>query len=963
MAGSISVGERVTHYKFGVGLVKELVSQGLAEVRFGTACRYVELKNLKSLDREKREEHAKRERVRQEDLRRKDEEGEPCRWDALRQQSEAKRRELLVELRGKLSSVFLGADSFYQESCAALITEQEYEQEKLDFVKLWVATNNRSIENPRGCVPDTEQAAAVASVHGNIQVVARAGSGKTTTLVNRALFLLKHCGVPPSQMLILAFNRKAAAELRRRLLALLDERANADLDRRINEMQGRKRIASDETESSTVDAVAEHFNVALPHVMTFHALANAIVRPEEDLLHDGVDGDPQGLSHAFQAVVDDHLQIPEFKEEMRKLMLAHFREDWDRIVAGGYDQSKEELLRFRRALTRQSMRGEYVKSYGEKVIADFLFEHDIPYKYERNYWWDGTNYRPDFTIFKAAASGLIIEYFGLSGDADYDRMSEAKREYWNAKIDWTLIEFSPTDIASQGVDSFRTCLKDRLEHEGIPCVRLSEDEIWERIRRRAIDRFTAASVGFVGRCRKQSLSPSDLEKRIAAHSPQSCVEKRFLVLVHQLFVSYLDRLSAMGEEDFDGLMQRAAQAVRSGQTAFRRKSGCGDLAALRYICIDEFQDFSDLFHRLLCAIRERNPAVQLFCVGDDWQAINGFAGSDLRFFANFSEHIGPSRRLYIQTNYRSSSAIVTVGNTLMSDLGEPARAHKDSFGKVFVSDLNKFVPSLIEKERHQGDIITPAVCRLVSKALEEDMRVVMLCRQNKLPWFVNYHGRARGRHLEQYLDLVQSFFPNDLRERISISTVHKYKGLENPMVIVLDAVARSYPLVHPDWIFSQILGESPEKITQEERRLLYVALTRAIDTLVILTDGRSKSPFLEDIERNQLLRALSWDDYPPAQAKKGRLVVRVGNQAGREGTATFVIKDLLKAAGYQWQSTGWRSWAKSFPVEGFSIENVKTEGWAETADGVEVRVLDDTEALVARFVINAREWGCVVNTV
>ena len=57
------------------------------------------------------------------------------------------------------------------------------------------------------------------------------------------------------------------------------------------------------------------------------------------------------------------------------------------------------LLRFRRSLPRESLGGEYVKSYGEKVIADFLFEHDIAYKYERNHWWSGINYRPDFTIF------------------------------------------------------------------------------------------------------------------------------------------------------------------------------------------------------------------------------------------------------------------------------------------------------------------------------------------------------------------------------------------------------------------------------------------------------------------------------------------------------------------------------------------------------------------------------------
>ena len=645
-------------------------------------------------------------------------------------------------------------------------------------------------------------------------------------------------------------------------------------------------------------------------------------------------------------------------------MLAHFREDWDRIVEGCYDQSKEELLRFRRSLPRESLGGEYVKSYGEKVIADFLFEHDIAYKYERNHWWSSINYRPDFTVFQTPKSGVIIEYFGLKGDADYDEMSDDKRAYWDAKKDWTLIEFSPSNIVSEGgVNSFLTLLKERLEDQGIPCVRLSEDEVWHRVRDRAIDRFTTASVGFIGRCRKQSLSPSELQRLIDSYSPLSPVEEMFLKLAHRLYVAYLDRLSATGDEDFDGLMQRAAEAIKSGQTLFARKSGSGDLAALRYVCIDEFQDFSDLFYRLLKAVRQQNAEVELFCVGDDWQAINGFAGSDLRYFESFADHIGESRRLYISTNYRSSNAIVAVGNSLMNGLGKPALAHKKSTGKVLVSDLNDFEPSLIEKQRHPGDIITPAVSRLANNALADGLDVVMLCRRNALPWFVNYQDQVGGdgRGLARYLDLVRSFFPKGLKERISISTVHKYKGLEKPMVIVLDAVARSYPLIHPDWAFSRILGDSPEKITKEERRLLYVALTRAVETLVIITDGRSKSPFLEELACRQPPSAIKWADYPPVRGLTTRLIVKIGNQERRGGSPTVAIKDFLKATGYQWQSTGWPGWVKSFPAEGFNVETLKSEVWAESADGIEVRIFDDTETLAARFLIEVGNWSCLVD--
>jgi DNA helicase-4 len=736
-----------------------------------------------------------------------------------------------------------------------------------------------------------------------------------------------------------------------------------EINRRINNKRQDRRLSRHDIEADAVDAIASQLQISLPHVMTFHALAYAIIHPEESLLYNGPEGESQGLSKAFQQVIDDHLREPKFRDKIRELMIAHFREDWDRIVEGRHDQSKEEFLSFRRSLPRESLGGEYVKSYGEKIIADFLFEHDIAYKYERNHSWSGINYRPDFTIFVTPQSGLIIEYFGLIGDTDYDEMSERKREYWNTKPGWKLIEFTPEDISIEGPAVFLKRLKATLLDQGIQCIRLSEDEIWNRVRDRAIDRFTTASVGFVGRCRKQSLSPVELVEKIKSYSPLSPVEGMFLDIAHSLYAAYLNRLSSTNEEDFDGLMQRAAQAVEDGFTSFQRKSGGGNLASLRYVCIDEFQDFSDLFYRLLVAIRKVAPQVELFCVGDDWQAINGFAGSVLRFFIQFDRYIGKSRRLYISTNYRSASSIVAVGNALMLGLGKPASSSKKAVGKVLVSDLNDFEPSLIEKQRHLGDFITPAVLRIANTALASGIDVVMLCRRNALPWFVNYQNQSAGsgHGLARYLDLVRSFFPSGLRERISISTAHKYKGLEKPMVILLDLVARSYPLIHPDWAFSRILGDSPKKITEEERRLLYVALTRAADTLVVFTEGRGKSPFLEELEREINLTTVKWAKYPPLRGLTTRLLIKVGNQERRSGTPTFAIKDLLKASGYQWQSTGWPGWAKTFPADGFRIDILKSEVWSKYAAGIDVRIFDETDRMVAQFLVDAGEWRCITD--
>ncbi|WP_317933565.1 UvrD-helicase domain-containing protein [Halioxenophilus sp. WMMB6] len=830
--------------------------------------------------------------------------------EKLRKQREIDKA--LAKIRDCFEENFLYTDKYYEDNYNDLISGDLYESEKTRFVQSWVSENNNA-------ELDYEQAQAVATHGKHIQVIARAGSGKTTTLVNRAIFLQRHCSIPPNQLILLAFNRKAAEEIKERL--------------------------------------EKYFGGSIPHVMTFHALAYAIVHPEEALLYDDPASNSLAKSRSLQYVIDDFLRDPKYKDEIRLLMLEHFRSDWERIVSGGYDLGKSELIEYRRSLPNVSLRGEYLKSHGEKLIADFLFEHDIPYKYERNYWWNGVNYRPDFTIFLSSESGLIVEYFGLRGDPDYDELTEEKRKYWRQNHSWKLVEITPSDV-SIGRDNFFNAFKQTLEDYGINCSPLTEDEIWDRIKDRAIDRFTSTAVGFIQRCRKLSLTPKQLTDLVDSRSDLSPIEEQFLKIAQHLYIAYLERLSATGEEDFDGLMQRAASSIREGQSIFERKSGKGDLSDIRYMFIDEYQDFSDLFLKLVEAIRSQNDQIEFFCVGDDWQAINGFAGSDLQFYENFQHYFSPSCELYISTNYRSSKSIVSLGNALMEGLGKPAESYKPDNGTILFGNLEDYIPSDREKERHNGDEITPAVLRLVSKLLATDKNVVLLSRKNTLPWYVNYDAvqSRRKNGLDAYCDLIRSYFPEELRDRISTSTAHKYKGLQNDAVVVVDAVLRSYPLIHPDWIFLRVLGDSIDKIISEERRLFYVALTRAVDNLIILTENKSISPFLQDIMARQALQDICWEEFPPVKDENSRVTVRVGNLNQYNNGATYAIKDQLKASGYRWNSRN-KVWQKSFLEEGFSLDSLKKSIWSPLANEICVHIVDDHESVVDTYAIHSGQWN------
>ena len=625
------------------------------------------------------------------------------------------------------------------------------------------------------------------------------------------------------------------------------------------------------------------------------------------------------------------------------------------------------MLHYRRALRRESLDGTYVKSFGEKVIANFLFEHNVKYQYERNFQWNGDNYRPDFTIFTRDSRGVVIEYFGFEGDPDYDDMSEAKRGYWRKKPNWKLLDYSRRDLAAHGEKGLCTRLKQDLERLEISCEKLSEDEIWSRIKDRAIDKFTGVVRGFIQRCRKLSLTSEELSEMVNNHDCDDDVEQHFLNLAQVFYWSYLEYLQATGEEDFDGLMQKAAEIVAAGETKFRRKSKKDDLKRIQYVLIDEYQDFSELFHRLIQALQAQNPGARFFCVGDDWQAIHGFAGADLHFFKEFKHIFQTPRQVHMVTNYRSAKTIVDVGNALMKDEGKPGQAHKKAGrGKVVIADLAAFSPTPQEKNIDLGDDSTYAVLRLVRKIINDGKKVVLLSRTHSVPWYVNYGNRVKSSdksELDRFLTALQSRLSTKQKDKITISTVHSYKGREKDAVIVLDATDKRYPLLHPDLIFTRIFGDSHEHVEKEERRLFYVALTRAKEELYILTENNNSSPFLEDLEEYMKLSRLEWSDYPPVEDTSRRITIRVCNQDGRGSKPTVEIKDLLVAEGYCWdkKSTPWyivRS-ADEFSVARF----IKLASWSKSADGVEVRFQDYLENNLAIYHVDAGKWKCIFDNI
>ena len=745
-------------------------------------------------------------------------------------------------------------------------------------------------------LPDTEQLAAISTRHKNVEVVARAGSGKTTTIISRARFLIDNCGVDPTSILLLAFNKKAVEEMEERLEKVI----------------GGER---------------------LPFVMTFHALAYSIVHPQEDIIFDNPETNDGTLSRVVQSIIDKKIRDKNYVERIRNLMISMFKDAWRDILQGGYNLSKDEMIMFRKSLKKETMKGERVNSDEDRVLANALFEHDTEYKYIWSRKQGRLKSSTQFIVNAPNDSHIVLE---VLKDIEADNSTiKAKKDYWGRKKGYYYFMLR-SDIVLSDEQELIATLRNILNPFGVPFIKLSAEEIWRRIRDRAIDQFTDAVRTFIGRCRKLEITSFELAKMVRNHLTINEVEKHFLDIVQDIYKEYLEVLNQKNLEDFDGLMSRASNLVNDGRHVFKRKGNKGFLEDLKHILIDEYQDFSYLFNNFLELIRKVCPEASIFCVGDDWQAINGFAGSDVKYFTGFLSRYEDSKRYHITTNYRSVPTIVKSSNALMSRFRDGNAVHASRGGDQeirlgYYKDM-KLYPQ--EWKMFFGDEFKAALLRLVSSFLKKKQSVAVLSRTNK---------EIEG--MEKYL---QSFFPEEDKGLISVSTTHKYKGKQKSAVIVIDAEVGRYPLINPAWIFNRIFGDTEQKLIDDERRLFYVAITRAENDLILLANENEESPFLDDMPKIQII---NWDDYPPMKSTEdgsaeSHVKVTVSNQPGYWSYPypTVKIKDLLKQAKFSYDGQG--SWFKFYPLTDNLTLELLEEPWARAAQGVSVLVRGDDGSLI-----------------
>lgn len=671
-----------------------------------------------------------------------------------------------------------------------------------------------------------EQALAVVAFDTRVRVIAAAGSGKTSVMVARAAYAIERGFVAPDRILMLAFNANAAEELQARVVGRL----------------------------AALGLKAEGLRAS-----TFHSFGRALIGQatgRKPTIAPWVEGG-RDLEKIAQIVDELRDTSPDFryKWDMFRLLYSRVSDAPDSGERDSYDR-KTGTTGFR------TFAGETVRSEGERMIADWLYLNGVEYRYEQPYCHDVADkshaqYRPDFFY---PSVGLWHEHWavGPDGTPPPSFVGYADGMKWKRSVHrrygTPLIETTWHEIVN--LDGFPT-LADQLRRRGVTLD-------WNPDRPVAGDlpvtheRLSQLMRTFMSHVKAGSLTRVDLAARLAEHPNRR--SRLFLDLFWQIFERWQKDLAGVDAIDFDDMILQAADLLEQNPA----------LRSYDMVLVDEFQDTSQSRARMIRALCAR-PETYLLAVGDDWQAINRFAGADLSVMTEFDRFFGPSTTLRLQTTFRNPQRIADVASRFVSR--NPSQLPKRV---IACSPASTTTPVSIVRVRSRGAL---------RSAIEQHVRDLATRHPGST---IDVLGRY---HKER--DLVPHRAFGD--SRVSFRTIHSSKGLEADHVILpnLTTGTLGFPSqIHDDPVLNLAMAVGDRFAHSEERRLFYVALTRARQTVTIFTVQGLESPFVVELLRDpdvvvQDLSGAKETAQPCPKCGRGTLQVRVSRYGQFYGCSRF----------------------------------------------------------------------------
>ncbi len=647
-------------------------------------------------------------------------------------------------------------------------------------------------------------------------VIAAAGSGKTSTLVAKVGYLIKKGYARSDEILILSFNNKVKEEIQSRISTALGLEANGfaspvvdtfhGLGYKIQKSHLAKRVAPWTTTPAAINAqIAEIFD--------------AVIATNETL-----------SEYAAQFI---SLFQGEPEEEIKSLFELTDNTSISDLTKYQFGSISTDFIKLHRTLSKDT-----VHSFQEMRIANWLALHGITFKYERPFdeWpdeqWVG-GYRPDFYYprincwhehFGLNKFGKAPDSWALSGKKSYEQialdkvnlLNEAKVKWFQTTSaqfdDWTWSQELKTSLSSFGENpefigwkNYQDLAKD---------TPYSEESI--------IQLLSVAIKHFKG----NKLKLDEIEEKISKIKNNERF-KAFFEIFKPILSGYEKRLQEREEIDFEDMLLNACDLLESGTYQH----------PFKVILVDEFQDMSNARAHMLKAMMGQTNDVILFAVGDDWQSIYRFAGADIGVMTNFKENFGYTKTTYLSETFRCNQGIADIATQFI--LKNPAQIPK------IVNATSKSRANSVRIIFHSGNPDSAIYAQLESlnKWATSKNTVIDVCLL----------GRYKHSEPPIFTALAESF-----KDRINLyfSTVHSSKGLGFDAVIALgmtDKPGTDFPSARQDDpVLSIFMPQGDQLEFAEERRLFYVALTRAKKMVSLITPKHEGSSFIRELLKTSL---------------------------------------------------------------------------------------------------------------
>jgi DNA helicase-4 len=739
-----------------------------------------------------------------------------------------------------------------------------------------------------------EQISAALTFEDATQVVAAAGSGKSSCIVAKIGFALKAGFFEDHEVLALAYNKKAATGLQKRL------------------------------EKKLGDALARKIKVTSK---TFHGFGLSTLLEcygegyEPKVLKE--DGDEEG--RFIKSVITELLsQESEFQYALALWFSIYPYDDPQPVGISGdldacakrYEECCRDKLRIRRDAGKKPWeptiptfrKDVFVRSLEERAIVNWLITHEVEFEYERPDWSGAKRlglgvhvsgkakpYNPDFTYTyqetrpdgTTRSVRVVHEHFALDaaghapewmGGERYERHAQQKRDMYLAwmaeKSDVAeRVMFFETRSSQMRDGTLLDHLRTSLEKAGIKVCSLNAN-----IQSLALEEFRKSSdleqliIDFVLRFKDSGMS-EEIVRAEASRSANPYRSSLFLNVAFKVFDGYQQALKRAGKIDYADMVRDAVEAIETSRVK----------TPYRFILVDEFQDISRLRANLIKATLGQNCGTSiLFCVGDDWQTINRFSGSDVSIFTSadtyFSRH---TARLLLTRTFRCSQDIADVARKLVmrntGQLDKPILAP--------ASELQSCVRIIHHTDTAEGrrQILEEELTRFVSIASDMGLTcpTVQVLRRTQKDSTV-----PDGMDTE-YLKELSTVYSGRLS--LELFTLHGAKGLEADFVILvgLDSGFRGFPDERPREPLIDLVLPTLASTIEEDRRLMYVGMTRARHAVSVLGAGARPSEFLLQIE--EMRETFSFIECIPSEevrvacprCGRGSLVQRQGTGAAK----------------------------------------------------------------------------------